>query len=552
MEIDLQPYKIGTGDENYPEKHDAGLDHIEAVLNSGLSEIDSAVDFLTPLLMAAGYSQDLATSLLIKLGDRVACYLDLEGRWTLPQLTTDDIIAALAAVESLTADEAEIGTATVSSLTASGAIFTEISFGPEFAIIRGGRVVFAVFDDGTTLNDAVDENTRAPMRPVVNRPLRLGRNHITGSGQSLFVAGNSSYSDSLVDATDLTFDEGLDLADETTSTDWGQIPVIGGYQVLRAAAAQMKYLIEGDPEYNDDYTIVASGAGASGQQISNLDTGSATYDRLLWQISEAARLSDVDDELHQVQAFMWVQGHADANTAVATYKSLFEQMITDYRNDIKDRTGQSWAFPFIAYQPVNEQTNVAGSAEYEPRAAAALEELSRERDDVLISVSPYHLTSSDGTHMVGDSYQWLGQFMGTVLYRVIYRGEKWTGLRPREILKYRPDVILARFDVPHAPIQFKEDRVTGIANRGFVVRDDSGDPAITAVEIIADDTIRITLDRDLTTNPTLAYAWYTTAGTSAGPTTGPRGQLFDSDPTRAYQRGNSLNNPCIRFKQPIT
>lgn len=47
MSVDLQPYKIGTGDQNYPVKYDAALDHMETEINSGLEQIGTNLDTLS-------------------------------------------------------------------------------------------------------------------------------------------------------------------------------------------------------------------------------------------------------------------------------------------------------------------------------------------------------------------------------------------------------------------------------------------------------------------------------------------------------------------------
>lgn len=61
MAVDLQPYKIGTGDQNYPVKYDAALDHIQGEINSGLSQIGTN---LTTLSAQISSEIDTATGAL--------------------------------------------------------------------------------------------------------------------------------------------------------------------------------------------------------------------------------------------------------------------------------------------------------------------------------------------------------------------------------------------------------------------------------------------------------------------------------------------------------
>lgn len=402
--------------------------------------------------------------------------------------------------------------------------------------------------------DNSETNPRAVLRPdqaTRSTPDIVGLNHFLMSGQSLSVAGNTAYSDAQVDSNDVTFSGGIDISTAYTGNTLVPHPTIGDAQIARCAISQLKHLIQTDPD-NTSYKMLTSAHGQSGQAIANLDKGSSAFANGMHQVEEGARLADAASLIHQVQALMWVQGHADAATALATYKSTLRQMLDDYHADIEEITGQSWQFPLVAYQGSNEQTNVGGSSEYEPVVARAIYEMSAEHADIIAAVPSYHVIYSDGTHMTGDSYQQIGQHIGRVLYAVLIRGEEWTGLRPREVRAYRSDEVLVRFHVPVAPIVFDTDAVDDPGDYGFEVRDDDGTPAINSVSIVSSDTVRIKLDRDLAANPTLAYAWYTNAGTDAGPSTGPRGCLFDSDTTEAYQRGNSLANPCLRFKEAIS
>lgn len=47
MAVDLQPYKIGIDDKNYPTKHNSALDHMESEINSGLNQITANLNTLS-------------------------------------------------------------------------------------------------------------------------------------------------------------------------------------------------------------------------------------------------------------------------------------------------------------------------------------------------------------------------------------------------------------------------------------------------------------------------------------------------------------------------
>lgn len=69
--------------------------------------------------------------------------------------------------------------------------------------------------------------------------------------------------------------------------------------------------------------------------------------------------------------------------------------------------------------------------------------------------------------------------------------------------------------------------------------------------VTAPDTVQITLASAPTgTNRRLRYAFTAAALVNAGPTTGPRGNLRDSDTTPS-RHGYALFNWCVHFDEPL-
>ncbi|PZT91651.1 hypothetical protein [Sphingomonas sp.] len=371
------------------------------------------------------------------------------------------------------------------------------------------------------------------------------------TGQSLSVAGNSAYPSAEPYAGDLTFSSGI-MAGVGTTNSFVPMPKIGPAQVLWEAMNQYKFLLTGDAAYNDDYSLLASAHGRNGQPLSAISKGSEAFADGQFQIAEGARLAKAASRTSLVQALCFLQGEADFATDVSTYKAQLVRLLNDYRVGITASTGQTSPISLFSYQCASEQYQWERGVEYEPHTAAAINQLTRDTDDILCFAPTYHLDYSDGVHLIGDSYQHLGQHLGRVLYSVVYRGERWTGLRPRTIRWDGASTVRAVFDVPVAPLVFRTDRVTDPGDNGFVVRDGRGAVAIRSMQITGSDTVDIVLDRPLQGSATLAYAWYSVGGQLAGRTTGPRGCLFDSDPTRPAHRDSSLANPCVRFKELIT
>lgn len=432
--------------------------------------------------------------------------------------------------------------------------------GPPLAVAnRAGQATFVSTEDGTFWTPYFSTRDRFNRRAALglNQPsLAAMIHHYIMAGQSLSVGGAGAPQLASVDRTDETFAAGMG-AGVGAASNGGTIamPSVGDYRILYSAMAQLKFLIQTDARYANDYGIFASGHGRTGHSVAELSKGTDAYADGMWQIEEAARIADARGILHQIEALLWVQGEADWNTDLAVYKQRLVQLLTDYRTDIFARTGQSHVLPLVSYQCSSEQWFAPTGQPYERRIARAILELVEDRFDVVCFAPTYHMDYADGVHMLGDSYCHMGQHLGRVLYELRYRSGQWTGLRPRVIRRARANVALAHFHVPVAPLVFRTDRVSDPGNFGFTARDDAGTLPIGKVEIAGPETVRITFGRAIGTNPTLSYADIADPGTPAGRQSGPRGNLFDSDWTESYDPDRAwsgkLANPCLAFTKPI-
>ena len=106
--------------------------------------------------------------------------------------------------------------------------------------------------------------------------------------------------------------------------------------------------------------------------------------------------------------------------------------------------------------------------------------------------------------------------------------------------------------VPVPPIVLDTTLVADPGSYGFEYSDASAaPPAIAKVEVAAPDTVVITLS-DVPTGDDrrLRYAFTGIKGAGAGPQTGARGNLRDSDATRS-RTGQRLYNWCIHFDEAV-
>ncbi|PZT91661.1 sialate O-acetylesterase [Sphingomonas sp.] len=416
------------------------------------------------------------------------------------------------------------------------------------ASFASGRFVTPHFDTGQFFNP----RTRL-IGPARRNALHhvLALIHFLGWGQSQMGAGNAIYASPRVDPRDFTFSSGITSVGPSDT--FAPMPVIGNAQIMWAAMAQLKFLIAADHGYADDYRLFASTSFQNGTPIAQLSKGTDTYTRLMAQVANAARLSDTAGYVHRVGGFCGFQGNADVNTPTATYRAALRQLMTDVKADVRSRTGQL-SLPFLFIQDADQQTDYAAGQSYQPTAAAALYDLVK-AGELMIACPAYHVEYSDDRHMTGNGYAQLGQHLGRALYEAVYRGSAWTGLRPREVIRYRSNKVLLRFHVPVAPLVFRTDIVIDPGQGGFRFVDDQGGTAIVDRQIVGPEEVLLTLGRDMAGNPEVRYAWDTTGGTASGPKTGPRGCLFDSDTTQGYYINSDapwdLANPCVRFKEAV-
>ena len=135
---------------------------------------------------------------------------------------------------------------------------------------------------------------------------------------------------------------------------------------------------------------------------------------------------------------------------------------------------------------------------------------------------------------------------------VFLEGGTWEPLRPVQASR-TGDRIRVRFHVPEPPLVFDTTLVSDPGNFGFEFLDDSGaTPTIRSVQLLDEDTIEIRLSATpkSTAAKFVAYAFTGIPGNAAGPRTGARGNLRDSDDSRS-RHGNKLYNWCVHFEIPV-
>lgn len=179
----------------------------------------------------------------------------------------------------------------------------------------------------------------------------------------------------------------------------------------------------------------------------------------------------------------------------------------------------------------------------------------------------YFLPYTDGVHLTKLGYWMLGHYAAKAWYSENIDGARWEPVRPKAAWFIDSTHVAIRFHVPVAPLVLDDSVVSDPGNYGFEY-EDGGSAAISSVAVDANrsDTVILTLDGARSGAGTVRYAWTGTSGADAGPATGARGCLRDSDATEtitgatydnagveddALPAAITLRNYCVSFEQSV-
>ncbi|MCS7092643.1 MAG: DUF2341 domain-containing protein [Patescibacteria group bacterium] len=287
--------------------------------------------------------------------------------------------------------------------------------------------------------------------------------------------------------------------------------------------------------------------GATYAQLKKNGTTSAYADGLT-QITNAKSIANGLGYGLIVPAVALIHGPANFADGLA-YQSMLNEWQSDYNTDIKQITGQTGNIPMF----IDQSSNFT-AYNYSSSDLVQAQYLAAKQNPNIYMIGPrYHFTyASDNIHIPNTGYRWLGEYYGKAISRVL-NGQTITALTPAEVVR-RNNVITTRFNVPHPPLVFDTTNVLPRANYGFEYTDNGTPPSISSIQLLGNDSVRITLSSTPTgSNQRLRYAFTGTAGARPGAdsTGSARGNLRDSDNTISLY-GNNLYNWSVHFEESIT
>lgn len=373
--------------------------------------------------------------------------------------------------------------------------------------------------------------------------------HILISGQSLSVGSTSAVVSTEQPYQNVSFNTGVRAGNANLTS---FIPLVETQQgtlgeTIASGMANLTTELAAASGFAGHVTL-ASGNGVGGTPYSGLAQGTGPYATGMAQVSAGVSVASAAGLSYRMRAVAVVHGESDHVNASMAYADDVLQWQADYEADIATATGQTGPIPMLLCQ-VSSHTAYGTPTSLIPSAQLAA---ARARPDRIFVVGPkYFLTYTDGVHIDGASERWLGEYYAKVVHRVLVEGEPWLPVSPREVT-VDGAVVRVEFHVPAPPLVLDTEAVSDPGNFGFEIFDAAAPMPTTIVDVALDgpDAVQITLSAPPNPGARIRYAFTGGAGAPAGPMTGARGNLRDSDDT-ASMVGNPLWNWAVHFDEPI-
>jgi hypothetical protein len=401
--------------------------------------------------------------------------------------------------------------------------------------------------DASDAADAADASLLAP--GFVHRDV----NHVLGTGQSLSVGSQGVPALSAMQPYDnLRFVTGV-IAGGAGLTSF--VPLTEGTtETLSSAFANLvtkmarDVVLVGQPAGKTSHDLLVSAHGLGGKPYSDLKKNGAlaAYANGMAQAQAGHDLALAAGKTHVIRAVTNVHGESDHNKGNVNYATDLVEWQSDYEADARAITGQTEPVPMLHTQ-FSSWTKLAGGLTTSAVCAAQLAAHVDAPGKVILVGAKYHLPyAADGVHLTNEGYRHMGEDYAKVYRRVILEGKTWEPVRPKTVARAGA-VVTLKMHVPAPPLVLDTALVSDPGSMGFEWTDDGPVvPTIASVAVIAPDTVVVTLSGAPNANGRIRYAFTGVAGAKGGPTTGPRGNLRDSDKTPSRD-GYALYNWAVHF-----
>jgi hypothetical protein len=356
-------------------------------------------------------------------------------------------------------------------------------------------------------------------------------------------------------------DQFFNYAVETSSSGWANEATHLAFQ---------RYEFNARAGYPTKHDVLVSVHGRSGNPYYCLRKGGCPtwwqrgyvwpFTEAMNQVTNAKALATAAGKSYVVRAVATIHGETDhyaPNTPhegtdgtpgkITSYAASLVEWQADYESSIKGITGQAQPVPLLV-------TGMSGwtNTEYSQIPVDQLAAHVAAPGKVVLVGPTYQIpNSNDCLHFTNHGERQLGEYLAKVYTKVIFGGQTWEPLRPKNITRAGA-VITIEYHVPSPPIVMDMTRVSNPGDAGFKVLKNGSPLAIASVTVSAPDKVQITLAAaPAPGNLVLRYAMQKIDGNQCiGPQNGARGNIRDSDATPS-RHGYDLFNWAVQFAQAI-
>jgi len=372
--------------------------------------------------------------------------------------------------------------------------------------------------------------------------------HFLISGQSLSIGSSSAVVSLEQPYANVSFNSGVRAGKDGLT---GLIPLVetqAGNLGETIASGTANLVAELEQARGADHRILASAHGVGGQPYTALKKGTNPFAAGIAQVTAGLDLATLNGDTYAVRAVAIIHGERDHKEGTQTYTEHLLEWQSDYEADVQSVTGQTdpvvmFLCQMSSFTRYNTATSVIHGAQLE---AARL------RPERIYVVGPkYFLPYTDGVHLSGDGERWLGEFYAKAYRQVLIEGKPWHPVSPRSATR-EGNVITIDFHVPEPPLVFDEVLVSNPGMLGFEFTDNSGaSPEIVDVSLVSETAVQVSLSAPpVGGGRKIRYAFTGTPGEDAGPQTGARGNLRDSDMTPS-RHDYPLYNWAVHFEVAV-
>jgi hypothetical protein len=355
-----------------------------------------------------------------------------------------------------------------------------------------------------------------------------------------------------------------------------------GFAAEAAFLAQNDYRFGVRAGYPTKHDVLITNHGRSGNTIWCLRKGGCNYQiqrgrnvpfaQGITEMQDAKRFATAAGKSLGVRAVVFVHGESDHYSYVANspevplngtdgtpnkiqnYADALVELQQDYETTARGITGQAAAVPLLI-------SGVSGwTSTRESRLANLQLDAHVRAPGKVVLVTPGYpfLFRNDCLHYTNHSERRLGEYFAKVYTRIVFGGETWEPVRPKQVSRVGR-VITLRYFVPRPPLVFDNVQVAPIQNQGFDVTDNGVMVGVESVVLTAADSVTITLTTAPVGTVRVKYAQNQDVNPNTrctGPTSGARGNLRDSDATLSHFNNDNgqpyrLENWGVIFDLPV-